>query len=382
MNVEETQNQLLEGPPAYENWIAAVKGEPSQGAFEYPLFTDAGITGEITQGYGPYQFHNPVFSFGRPGLVQAAIILRYELHVKFSDPVMTRTDAERYHGGYLTDEIAALSSLALGIRLKAGGITRRFEPTGDPRGKPTAWESRPRPVVLIGSYGLILPVAVGSHSLAEMEPITVLPELSPSDAIALVRAARLYQDALWIAESEPSLSWVMLVSAVEAAANHWHTAKDLPLERLKASKPELVELLDSTGIEDLSAQVADHIADEVGSTKKFVDFIMTFFPPPPSVRPAEVGQHPWGSQEIQKTMRLIYSYRSKALHGGRPFPAPMCSPPYRHQTWEAPAEKPIGLAMSTMGGTWLAKDTPMLLHTFEYIVRHALVKWWKSMASN
>ncbi len=381
MGAKEKQTQGFEGPPAYENWIAAENDEPSQGAFEYPLFTDARITGKIIQGYGPYQFLNPIPVDDRPGLVQPAIILRFELHVKFPDPDMTETNMDRYHGGSLVDEIAALSSLALGIRLKAGGMTRQFEQESDPRGQPTAWESKPTPVVLIGSPTLILPTIVGSHSLNDLDSLTVFPKLSPSEAIAVVRAARLYQDALWIVESEPSLSWVMLVSAVETAANHWRTAKDPPLERLKSSKPKLVELLEATGIEGLSAQVADHIAESLGSTRKFVDFITTFLSPPPLVRPNnEEAQHSWNPKEIRKTMRLIYDYRSKALHDGRPFPAPMCQPPYRDESSGALTEKPICLAMSTMGGTWQTKDTPMLLYTFEYIVRHALLKWWKSMA--
>ena len=33
--------------------------------------------------------------------------------------------------------------------------------------------------------------------------------------------------------------------------------------------------------------------------------------------------------------------------------------------------------MSTGGGTWLAKDIPILFHTFEYMARHALLKWWR-----
>ena len=172
-----------------------------------------------------------------------------------------------------------------------------------------------------------------------------------------------------------------MVSSIEAAANHWRTGDVSPLEKLRNLKPELVAFLDDTGFEGLSSTVAEYIADSLGSPKKFVDFMMAFLPPAPSVRPAEWGQHSWETQEMKKTMRLIYGYRSDALHGGRPFPAPMCEPPYRHHDWGASAEKPIGLATSTMGGTWLAKDTPMLLHTFEYIVRHALCKWWKSMVA-
>lgn len=141
-------------------------------------------------------------------------------------------------------------------------------------------------------------------------------------------------------------------------------------------------MLDNSCIDGISSQVAEYIADSLGSTKKFVDFVLTFIPPPPPLRPAEWGQHSWDPQEMKNTMRLIYGYRSKALHGGRPFPAPMCEPPFRYVDWEAPAEKPIGGGKSTMGDTWLAEDTPMLLHTFEYIVRHSLLKWWKSMVTN
>lgn len=381
MSGEKTQLQLPTGPPVYDNWLAALNDRPPLGVFEYPLLTDARITGEITEGLGPYQFLNPVPLLERPGLIRASIILRAKLHMEFPSPDMTKTDSDRYHGGSLTDEIAALSSLALGIRLKSGGMTRRFEPGGDPLGRPAAWDTRPDPVVLIRSHGLLLPSAVGPHSLTDLEPLSLLPKISPLDAIALIRAVRLYQDALWIAESEPSLSWVMLVSSIETAANRWRTADVSTLEKLKDSKPELVAFLDDTGVEGLSSQVAEYVADSLGSTKKFVDFVMRFLPLPPSVRPAEWGQHSWEPQQMNKTMRLIYGYRSDALHGGRPFPAPMCEPPYRHGDWGAPAEKPLGLATSTMGGTWLAKDTPMLLHTFEYIVRHALLKWWQSMVA-
>jgi hypothetical protein len=51
----------------------------------------------------------------------------------------------------------------------------------------------------------------------------------------------LYQDVLWVAESEPNLAWIMLVSAVEAAANRGQTSKDEPLLRLCSGNPDLFE---------------------------------------------------------------------------------------------------------------------------------------------
>jgi len=292
---------------------------------------------------------------------------------------MDKTDAERYHGGILPDEIAALVSLALGIRLKSGGMTRHFE--RDPRGTPVAWDSRPAPILLKGTMGTVLPEALGTRSLMDIEPLALLPKCSPRNAIVLVRAARLYQDALWIVESEPALSWLMLVSSVETAAGLWNTINDSPLEKLRAAKPTLVELLESTGIDDLPTQVAEHITDSLGATKKFRDFILAFLPPPPSKRPYDWACHPWKRQALREAMNKIYNYRSRALHGGIPFPAPMCEPPYRDEGWEAPAETPLGLAAHRMGGVWVAEDIPLLLHTFEYIVRQVLLKWWATLVA-
>jgi hypothetical protein len=45
---------------------------------------------------------------------------------------------------------------------------------------------------------------------------------------------------------------------------------------------------------------------------------------------------------------------------------------------DAPPEMPLGLAMSGKQGSWLLKDTPVLLHVFEYLVRGALVNWWSA----
>lgn len=66
----------------------------------------------------------------------------------------------------------------------------------------------------------------------------------------------------------------------------------------------------------------------------------------------------------------------------------MCEAPVKHdKSWEAFGETPFGVrrstsgGMSVSGGVWLTKDIPMLLHTFEYIVRHALNGWWSSMTS-
>jgi hypothetical protein len=366
------RNPLPEGPFILSNWLAANEGEKIIRTLEYPLFTDARITGEVTEGYGPYKFLNPVPIQDKPGLVQPGIFLRLNIHFAGTRLDLSRTSTDFYHGGWLPEEISALSSLALGIRLKAGGNTRLFEPDGDPLGRPIGWDYKPTPILIIDLRRLVLPSVIGPHSLESLQPLSWILSISPQNIIALIRAARFYQDALWIGEAEPGLSWIMLVSSLETAADQWRREQESPLARLKDSNPILFNLLKETGIKELPQNVAELISDSLGATKKFIDFVLEFLPNPPPKRPPEFIQVDWSSSKIKKNLGKIYSYRSKALHGGTPFPAPMCEAPFRHEAWETFSERPLGLAAGRDGGTWIAEDTPMLLHTFEYITRGTL----------
>jgi hypothetical protein len=318
------------GPPSYENWKAASQDSSLLGGYEVPLFTDAHITGEILD----------------------------------------------YHGGSSHDEIAALASLILGVRFKSGGITRVFGLNEDPRGKPLHYQMDRNPILLEGEGKRIIPEAHRTILLNDLNQLLTYSTLTPEDAIILVRASRLYQDALWIAESEPALAWVMFVSAIETAANHWRKKEYTPVEKLHASKPELEKILDEHGGQELVKIVAEYIVEYMGATKKFIDFVLAFLPSPPKNRP-KFGRHPWSKTKIKKTLEKIYGYRSDALHGSRAFPAPMCMSPMISDGY--PIEVPTGFSTSTLGGVWVKEDSPLLLHTFEYIVRGALLKWWASL---
>lgn len=381
MTSPEVEKQPLIGTPAYDNWRAFVRGEPLLATAEFFLYSDAWLTGEVIAGLEPYYFFN-MLPIGRPpGEVGPTITLRMDVHVDFETPEMEKTDQSRYHGGWMADELAALASLKCGVRLRAGEQSRRFEIDGDPQGRPMALRSRPEPRLSLGIRGRVLSGAFGTHSVAPIERIESFPTLCPEQAIALVRAARLYQDALWLAESEPNLSWLMLVAAVETSANCWRAANDTPLERLAEARPDFVKSLEATGIEGLPASVADEFADCIGATKKFVDFLLAHAPPPPENRPDESCQLDWSPDNLRKAFRRVYACRSKALHDGMPFPAPMCDPPFP-ATEDTPAERPIGAGASVGGGAWVAKDIPMHLHVFEYVARSAIDAWWQSMAES
>jgi hypothetical protein len=124
--------------------------------------------------------------------------------------------------------------------------------------------------------------------------------------------------------------------------------------------------------------VANDFADSFGATRKFIDFVMKFRPPEPADRPPWGGID-WSDESMKKILKMVYSYRSKALHAGKPFPAPMSEPPYTEGGWVATTEKPHGHT-SMSGGVWLESDIPILLNTFEYITRETLLNWWRAEA--
>jgi len=165
----------------------------------------------------------------------------------------------------------------------------------------------------------------------------------------------------------------MFVSALEAGANIWQAQDDTPISKLESSKPELYKILCETGITDLAEKVADQIVPSLGATNKFIKFVLEYLPQPPESRPPEWAQIAWSRTAMKKVLGKIYGYRSDALHGGIPFPAPMCNA--EHSFEGIMAEKPTGLACHTLGGTWVAEDTPMLLHMFEFITRGVLLNW-------
>jgi hypothetical protein len=196
--------------------------------------------------------------------------------------------------------------------------------------------------------------------------------------VALVRAARLYQAALWISEAGPNQAWILLASAVEAAAETWDQQAHSPVESLTGWNPSLVKLLRKDGGDELAQKVAEKISRITGSTWKFVSFLRTYRPPPPAVRPPAWFQLDWQDEAFERSIKTVYRHRSAALHGGTPFPAPMCWAPMRLDP--TAAERSAGAAGSG-SHIWKGDDLPMHLHMFEYIVRHSLLNWWRSCSA-
>jgi hypothetical protein len=316
----------INAPLSYLNWQAELSGQPWQRIFEFPLFSDAHFVGEITEGGGPYQIINTLSM----GSERSALILRVKSFADFQTPNMNKTQDAHYHGGTEVDEIAALVSLWLGVRLKAGGANRIFDRDSDPMGSPISLPFYEDPIISAAKplyKRAILPSALGQHSLQEASLLCSFPMLQISDAISLVRAARMYQEAIWIIETAPELSWIMLTSAVEAAASKWRTETETAINLLRAWGPgrNIENILRSAeNGEELLLQVAEQTVPIIGSRKTFRNFILEFLPPAPQIRPPISAQISWEKSALKRIIDRVYDYRSRALHGGIPF-QPLCA---------------------------------------------------------
>lgn len=369
------------GPRGWANWRLFNDGLPHTGRVEAALYSDSPIVGQIQEGIGPYQIFNAV-----PldvGASQPALFLRIGFHLSepdYSAIDFERTSVETYLGGWIGDEIAFLLSLALEIRCRCGGITRRWwSEREDPLGTPSETTHR-RPYLPPTDPGAPLLPQIGKRRPYDdrnvefsRDLLNLYPRCDLQAAVSLARAARLYAEALWIAEDDPQASWISLVSAVEVAAAHQY-ADEAPRDRLCRAKPALFKLLESC-----DATVLDEVANSfphLGATSRFLRFIEEYGPPPPDKRP-EIGQLDW--TKMKNHMQVVYEWRSKALHGGIPIPLPMCERPRFYDNTRLPAETPLA-ATASGETTWRLKDTPMLLWTFAYIVRRTLLSWSRGLA--
>ena len=101
------------------------------------------------------------------------------------------------------------------------------------------------------------------------------------------------------------------------------------------------------------------------------------FPSPPSWGDEESLGVAWGkTEEVLKGAKVIYAHRSNSLHAGIPFPGPLLRPPLHHDS-----DKPVGLAVTTLGGTWNEKYLPMYLFAFEHLARGTILDFWKTLTA-
>lgn len=372
---------MVRGPAGWRNAQAARAGVAPSERFESVFYSDADVHGSLVGALGPYDVLNGA-AYGdtppEPVLVLRATVHNDHRHGNAGQPHPgLATDHSAFHGGDIGDEFAALISLALGIRCRSGG-TSRIWPIGSDLagpGVPFAALHR-RPYLPAAQRGRAV---VQLHEQADTTTcggrLQHYLELEPAAAVSLVRAARLYERAVWIAGDDPSQAWLWLVGALEVAAEQWRKASGSDSDVLAEVWPELSVVAARHGARH-HGEVAAVVSSLIRAQRRFIDFAVAFAPGPPAERPDASTQVDWDA--MRDHLRIIYGYRSKALHAGVPFPFPMCEPPMRFPGSHL-IEKPIGLSTSAYDGTWVAEDTPMLLWVFERITRHILQSWWDQL---
>ena len=268
-----------ERPQSWANWNAYDREKPPRSAEEYELYSDSEIRG-LDRDAGPYRLMNMCAGSPPEGaLAQPVVTVRIE-HVTSANP----KDQDAEHGGRHIDEIAALMSVALGIRLRAGDRTRYLDRQGDdPAGQPRAQSEAVRPVLLPGSRTPIIGDAKRIADLDDLNSLDTYRRLSPPAASALVRAARLYQEALWNSEREAALSWILFAFAIEAAAAVQYEGKERQwsaIDMLRDLDKRLAEACEKHGGEECVKAVAKTQKKLLGATKKFLTFVHEFMPDP------------------------------------------------------------------------------------------------------
>jgi len=377
---------LGKAPAGFRNWLAAshavVKREIVRQ--EFSLYSDAQFVFEELA-VGPYSFMNTMAGGGRDpraGVLSRALVLRVDHHLEAGemllDPVKPATQTTAFHGGWIDEELAALLSLSLGVRCRSGGMTRYWRTGGDVLGRPAEFTHRPpyAPAPEFDHAPVIPGVARRVDLRHARELLLAYPRVPDQVAGRLVRAARLYQAALWGAEGDPSLAWLQLVSALEAALPKTDPSRANPMESLVENWSELAEILDRAPL-DVRDDAARLLADQVKIQHRLRRLLEKFPPSAPAQRP-EVGRIDWSN--IADLTVKVYRHRSNALHAGVPMPAPMCNAPMHYN--EIAFENGGSSGHGAGDSTWKGSDIPMLLHTFVHIVGDVLRQWWAAEASD
>ncbi|WP_032367210.1 hypothetical protein [Rhodococcoides fascians] len=368
------------GTDAWENWReSAVPQTPKIEDFEDELHSDVEFKGGPVV-FGPYRLS--AVSWRPRGNVANAVVLNFGLFTDTIEKIVQglhgkKSNTEGYHGGSIGDEIAALVSLELGVRVRSAG-TRFASGIYRNDGNYPMFHHVPS-LVRPGPPGReLLPRVVRRPAhLSRIELLKSFPILSAEEQLTLVRAARSYSNALWWSNEDPNLAWLQMVTAIETAAKTLTLEAKSNVELFETADPEMADLLRPYGAKLLDG-VADLRAPKLSVTNKFITFVLNqnVEPPPAAERP-QFDALEWDS--LKKHMRTVYKLRSAALHAGTPVPMVMLQEPAVSEDG-AIDEVPGGNGSGGMGGTWIAKDTPMLLSSFEYIAREALLSWWRSLA--
>lgn len=369
------------GTDAWRNWNAFNDEKPEIENADDELHSDRRFVGGPTT-LGPCTLSTIIRQDHTDAApeVGPAVRLHVGVHENLAPEVIVDGDlaeanSDAYHGGNASDEITALASLTLGVRLRVAGTARLSGIHEHSRDHQPIYLEVTR-LAHPGRPGReYIPAALTRPAdLHQLDRLKSFPHLNEEAQVELVRAARAYAAGLWWANEDQNQCWLQLVTAVEIGANYRQKVLAKPEELVEKLWPELWTALQPADA-SVRGKVSKLVAHQIRATKKFIDFLVECAPEPPELRPPFGGLN-W--DKVADHAKLIYEHRSTALHGGKPFPLPMLEQP-RLEENGAIQEVPWGHNTGGLGGVWDAKEAPMLLSTFDYIARGSLLNWWNEL---
>ncbi|GMA87347.1 hypothetical protein GCM10025868_25970 [Angustibacter aerolatus] len=188
--------------------------------------------------HGPYSLSAIMGREARDGApaIRPAIRLHVGVHANLAPDVvidgeLVPANSDAYHGGNASDEIAALASLCLGVRLRVAGTSRLsgIHDHGE-RHPPILLEVPPLTHPGRLGYEYIPAALIRPGDLGQLGRLASFPGLAEEDQVALIRAARAYAAGLWWSNEDQNQAWLQMVTAVEIAASHRQKGHSPPEE--------------------------------------------------------------------------------------------------------------------------------------------------------
>jgi hypothetical protein len=347
-------------------------GSKINSIIEFPLYTDVtNITGEINSSpyKFPFAFLNALVDY-KKNILLPRIVLRYfdygDVGEYYSNQIdLSSQESKSNLKNSITldphEELACILSLILGIRIKVGSGNRSFDAKslslnnyfGSILNMGAFLNPMPIPLTL---QNPIIPYAIRIYSdktfvsLNEAEKylshITKIQNIMEYNSF--IRSAKFYNDALWLSESDPQISWILFVSAIESAAGD-KTKGQRAL--LREYHPDIVkEVQDNVILNNYKEPTAENDIPEI--FKADLENL----------------------SKLKIILKTIYDFRSRALHSGQPFPEEMCESPIRiYDQKIILSERPLKTISSKRKSVIYPEDKPLHLWKFEEIVRLSLL---------
>ncbi len=279
------------GTDAWRNWNAFNHAKPETENADDELYSDRRFVGGPST-LGPYTLSTIIRQDQSDAAPKVGPAVRLHVGVHESlipdvvvDGELAEANSDAYHGGNASDEIAALVSLTLGVRLRVAG-TAQLSGIHDQGEAHQPIYLEVAPLAHPGRPGReLVPAALTRPAhLDQLDRLQSFPHLNEEAQVELVRAARAYAAGLWWANEDQNQSWLQLITAVEIGGNYRQKVLTEPVELVEKLWPELWKALQPAH-KSVRVKVSKLLAHQIRATQKFIDFLNQCAPEPPDLRP-------------------------------------------------------------------------------------------------